>query len=241
VRVAVLSDIHSNLVALEAVLTDAGDVDAIWHLGDVVGYGPEPDAVVERLEATGAIGVTGNHDRAATGGSEIDWFNPDAKAAAAWTRGRISSRTADWLRALPERRIEHDYQLVHGSPLDPIWEYILSPAEAKANLAALPGRFGLFGHTHLPMLWTWRGGRVRGHEPGRTRTAAFADAERALVNPGGVGQPRDGDPRAAWLELDPEAATGTWHRVAYDVAAVQAAMREVGLPIRLIERLAHGL
>jgi diadenosine tetraphosphatase ApaH/serine/threonine PP2A family protein phosphatase len=241
VRVAVLSDIHANLVALEAVLADAGDVDAVWHLGDVVGYGPEPDAVVERLEAIGAIGVTGNHDRAATGGSEIDWFNPDAKAAAAWTRGRIAGRTAEWLGALPERRVERDYLLVHGSPLDPIWEYILSPAEAKANLVALPGRFGLYGHTHLPMLWAERGGRVRGLEPGRTGTAAFADAQHALVNPGSVGQPRDGDPRACWLELDPETATGIWHRVAYDVAAVQAAMREVGLPIRLVERLAHGL
>ncbi len=240
-RVAVLSDIHANLVALEAVLADAGQVDAVWHLGDVVGYGPEPDAVVERLEAIGAIGVTGNHDRAATGGSEIDWFNPDAKAAAEWTRGRISSRTADWLRALPERRIERDYQLVHGSPLDPIWEYILSPAEAKPNLAALPGRFGAFGHTHLPILWMERRGRVRGQEPGRTFAAAFGDSSHALINPGSVGQPRDGDPRAGWLELDPEAASGKWHRVAYDVAAVQAAMREAGLPIRLIERLSHGL
>jgi diadenosine tetraphosphatase ApaH/serine/threonine PP2A family protein phosphatase len=241
VRVAVLSDIHANLTALDAVLADAGAVDAIWHLGDVVGYGPEPDAVVERLEAAGAVGVTGNHDRAAIGGSEIDWFNPDAKAAAEWTRGRISSRTRAWLRALPERRVEGDYQLVHGSPLDPIWEYIVTAAEAKANLAALPGRFGLYGHTHLPMLWAERGGRVRGHEPGRSRAAAFGEARRALVNPGSVGQPRDGDPRAGWLELDPDAATCTWHRVAYDVPAVQAAMREAGLPIRLAERLSHGL
>jgi diadenosine tetraphosphatase ApaH/serine/threonine PP2A family protein phosphatase len=100
---------------------------------------------------------------------------------------------------------------------------------------------GLFGHTHLPMLWTERGGRVRGQEPGRSATATWQNANRVLVNPGSVGQPRDGDRRASWLELDPDAGTATWHRVAYDVAAVQAAMREVGLPIRLVERLAHGL
>src|SRR4249919_4287210 len=101
-RIAVLSDIHSNLVALDAVLAHIGSIDAIWHLGDVVGYGPEPDAVVERLASLGAVGVRGNHDAAAAGGSEIDWFNPDARAAMEWTRAAIAERTRDWLTALPE-------------------------------------------------------------------------------------------------------------------------------------------
>jgi predicted phosphodiesterase len=241
VRVAVLSDIHANLVALDAVLADAGPVDAVWHLGDVVGYGPQPDAVVDRLIGVGAVGVTGNHDRAAAGGDEIDWFNPDARAAMEWTRGRISTATADWLRALPERHTERGLSMVHGSPRDPIWEYILTPSDAKANIAELTTRVGLFGHTHLPVQWTATDGKVRGFEPGRSWTASFAGTARALLNPGSVGQPRDGDRRSSWLELDLDAETARWHRVEYDVPAVQAEMREAGLPIRLIERLSHGL
>ena len=241
-RVAVLSDIHANLVALDAVLRDAGRVDAIWHLGDVVGYGPEPDAVVERLTAAGAVGVTGNHDRAAAGGREIDWFNPDAKAAMQWTRGRISEATAAWLASLPERRTDHDLLSVHGSPRDPIWEYVTSAGVARANLESMTTPFGLHGHTHVPMAWVDRGERVEAVAPGAGSTIHLGDGkERVLLNPGSVGQPRDGDPRASWLELDLDAGSGTWHRVAYDIGAVQAAMREVGLPIRLVERLQHGI
>src|SRR5437773_2673105 len=123
-RIAVLSDIHSNLVALDAVLSSVGTVDAIWHLGDVVGYGPEPDAVVARLKLLGAIGVRGNHDAAAAGGPEIDWFNPDARAAMEWTRREIRPETRKWLAELPVQRIEGEFTLVHGSPRDPTWEYV---------------------------------------------------------------------------------------------------------------------
>ncbi|HEY7131218.1 MAG TPA: metallophosphoesterase family protein [Candidatus Limnocylindrales bacterium] len=240
-RVAVLSDIHSNLVALDAVLAGAGSVDAVWHLGDVVGYGPEPDGVVERLVAVGAVGVAGNHDRAAVGGREIDWFNEDAKAAMEWTRGRISAATVDWLRALPETRTESETLLVHGSPRDPIWEYVMSASIARANFEVLPTRVGLYGHTHLPAAWARHGDRVTGHVPDDGPTVALGGDDAFLVNPGSVGQPRDGDPRAGWLELDTATWTGTWHRVAYDVRSVQAAMRDAGLPIRLAERLQHGL
>jgi predicted phosphodiesterase len=242
VRVAVLSDIHANLVALDAVLRDAGSVDAIWHLGDVVGYGPEPDAVVERLTAAGAVGVTGNHDRAAAGGREIDWFNPDAKAAMQWTRGRISDTTAAWLGALPERRTEGETLSVHGSPRDPIWEYVTSAAVARASLDTMTTPLGLHGHTHIPMAWVDRGERVEAVAPRPGSTIHLGDGkERVLLNPGSVGQPRDGDPRASWLELDLDAGSGTWHRVAYDIGAVQSAMRDAGLPIRLVERLRHGI
>ncbi len=240
-RVAVLSDIHSNLVALEAVLDSAGAVDAVWHLGDVVGYGPEPDAVVARLAAVGAVGVAGNHDRAAVGGREIDWFNDDAKAAMEWTRRRMSPATIDWLRGLPQTRVEADTFLCHGSPRDPIWEYVMSTAVARANLELLTTPLGLFGHTHLPFAWTRKGDRVTGREGRDGATVTHDVGARQLLNPGSVGQPRDGDPRAGWLELDTDTGTGTWHRVAYDVPAVQAAMREVGLPIRLVERLRHGV
>lgn len=239
-RVAVLSDIHANLVALDAVLAAAGSVDAIWHLGDVVGYGPEPDGVVDRLRSVGAVGVAGNHDLAALGGSEIDWFNPDARAAIEWTIGRISDSTKAWLRALPTSRHEGDASLVHGSPRDPIWEYVTSVPIARANLAVLEGTIGLHGHTHLPMAWPDRDGRVTAIAAGRGATFRL-DGTRVLLNPGSVGQPRDGDPDASWLELDTEAGEATWRRTPYDVAAVQGAILGAGLPRRLAERLGVGL
>ena len=142
-RIAVLSDIHSNLVALDAVLAHLGSVDAIWQLGDVVGYGPDPNGVVDRLAELGAVGVRGNHDAAAIGGSEIEWFNPEARAAIEWTRTRISTTTRAWLTALPERLLEADYTLVHGSPREPLWEYITSSPVARANLSFITTRFGL--------------------------------------------------------------------------------------------------
>lgn len=239
-RVAVLSDIHANLVALEAVLGAVGTVDAVWHLGDVVGYGPDPDGVVSRLARIGAIGVTGNHDLAALGGREIDWFNPDAKAAMEWTRGRISDSTKAWLSTLQPTHRDGDMTLVHGSPRDPIWEYITSVPVARANLTALDTTVGLHGHTHLPMAWVERDGRIDAIAPGPGSTFQL-DGRPALLNPGSVGQPRDGDPRASWLEIDTDAGLAAWRRVAYDIEAVRTAMLDAGLPGRLAERLRVGL
>ena len=238
--VAVLSDIHSNLTALDAVIASFGTVDAVWHLGDVVGYGPEPDGVVDRLGEIGAIGVRGNHDAAAVGGDEIEWFNPDARRAMEWTRSRLSSGTRDALAELPERHAEAEFSLVHGSPREPLWEYIVSVPIARANLATLTTRIGLYGHTHLPMVFAEQDGAVRQIEPGDGSTFGF-DGHRALINPGSVGQPRDGIPSASYLLLDTDARRCSWHRVPYDVPAVQAAMMHVGLPPRLVERLGFGL
>ena len=148
-RIAILSDIHSNIVALDAVLAAVGSVDAVWHLGDVVGYGPEPNAVVARLRERGALGVRGNHDAAAVGGSEIDYFNADARRAMDWTRTTIDAEARTWLAALPERRTEGDFTLVHGSPRDPTWEYITTAPVARRNLELLEVPFCLHGHTHL--------------------------------------------------------------------------------------------
>jgi diadenosine tetraphosphatase ApaH/serine/threonine PP2A family protein phosphatase len=244
-RAAVLSDIHSNLVALDAILAHAGAVDAIWHLGDVVGYGPAPDGVVARLSEVGAIGVRGNHDAAALGGPEIDWFNPDARAAAEWTRDRIAEPTRAWLREQPERRTVEDTALVHGSPLEPLREYIASLASARANLAALVEQGstrGLHGHTHVPVAFVDDEGGVLVIEP-RDGAQLELDDRPTLINPGTVGQPRDGDPRAAYLtiDFDPRAGTTvTWYRVPYDIAAVQAAINATDLPPRLADRLAFG-
>jgi diadenosine tetraphosphatase ApaH/serine/threonine PP2A family protein phosphatase len=239
-RVAVLSDIHANLVALDAVLATVGTIDAIWHLGDIVGYGPEPDGVVERLTGQGAVGVAGNHDLAAAGGDQIEWFNPDARAAMEWTRARISPQTRQWLQELPQRHRVEEYSLVHGSERDPVWEYVTSVPVARASLAVLATRFGLHGHTHLPMAWVEHDGRVEAIAPGSGSTLRLTD-ERALLNPGSVGQPRDGHPTASYLVVDEGAGLCTWYRVAYDIGATQAAMHAAGLPRRLADRLTFGL
>jgi predicted phosphodiesterase len=239
VRIVVVSDIHSNLHALDAVLAKAGAVDAIWHLGDVVGYGPEPDAVVDRLTSLGAVGVRGNHDAAAAGGAEIDWFNPEARAAMEWTRGAISEATRAWLAALPLRRMESNFTLVHGSPRDPIWEYVTSPALARAGLSAISTEHGLHGHTHIPIAFTMVDGRMRTLAPRAGNTVALGEG-RTLLNPGSVGQPRDRDPRASYLILDTDASTATWGRADYDIDAVGAMMRAAGLPARLADRLRLG-
>jgi diadenosine tetraphosphatase ApaH/serine/threonine PP2A family protein phosphatase len=240
VRVAVLSDIHANLIALEAVLADVGTIDAVWHLGDVVGYGPDPDGVVARLQAAGAIGVAGNHDLAAVGGKEIDWFNPEAKAAMEWTRTRISAETREWLAALPKTHREDGATLVHGSPRDPVWEYVTSVPVARANLAVLESPIGLHGHTHLPMAWANRDGRIEAIAPSPGSQLRL-DGSAVLLNPGSVGQPRDGDPTASWLELDTDASVATWRRTPYDIEAVRRTMLDAGLPGRLADRLRVGL
>ena len=238
-RVAVLSDIHANLVALDAVLASVGSVDAVWHLGDVVGYGPDPDGVIDRLSAIDAVGVAGNHDLAALGGSEIDWFNPDARAAMEWTRARLGDASRAWLASLPRTRVEGELTLVHGSPRDPVWEYVTSIPVARANLAALETPFGLHGHTHHPMAWAERDGRIDAIAPGPGSTFRL-DGGSALLNPGSVGQPRDGDADAAYAILEPEVGRISWHRVAYDIASVQDAMRAAGLPASLRARLSVG-
>lgn len=238
-RIAVLSDIHSNLVALDAVLAHAGAIDAVWHLGDVVGYGPEPDAVVDRLAERGAVGVRGNHDAAAIGGPEIEWFNPEARAAVEWTLARITPTTRSWLADLPERRVVEDLTLVHGSPRDPLREYVTTGRAAADNIARLETAHGLHGHTHVPVAWTTGADGIdllRADDG----TSIALGAERRLLNPGSVGQPRDGDPRAAYLQLDLPTGRVTWHRVPYDIPMVQAAIRAAGLPTRLADRLAIG-
>jgi diadenosine tetraphosphatase ApaH/serine/threonine PP2A family protein phosphatase len=239
VRIAVLSDIHSNLVALDAVLAKIGAIDAIWHLGDVVGYCAQPDEVVDRLSALGATGVRGNHDAAAVGATDISWFNPEARAAMEWTQSAISEPTRAWLAALPQRRSEGDFTLVHGSPRDPTWEYVTSAALARAGLSAIPTEHGLHGHTHVPIAFTEVDGRMRTLAPRAGNTVALGEG-RTLLNPGSVGQPRDGDARASYLILDTEARTATWGRAPYDIDAVGSMIRAAGLPARLAERLRVG-
>lgn len=235
-----LSDIHANLAALDAVLAAVPSVDEVWQLGDIVGYGPDPDEVVARLKEVGALGVCGNHDVAALGGPEIESFNVDARNAMLWTRATISDETRAWLGALPERVERVGFTLVHGSPRDPIWEYVTSTPVARAGIGAMETQAGLHGHTHIPIAYLEDDGRLETMSPGAGSRIAF-EGRRVLLNPGSVGQPRDGIPAASWLLLDTDDDAATWQRTAYDVARVQAAMSRVSLPERLVSRLAYGL
>lgn len=244
-RIAVLSDIHANLAALEAVLGDLPTVDEVWVLGDTVGYGPQPNEVIVALQAMGARAVMGNHDGAAIGTVDPAYFNPDARAAIEWTAETIDENTKAYIASLPEVRRDGDLTAVHGSPRDPIWEYITGPSIAAANLEAFDTRICLFGHTHLPVVYREDDGEVLPNI-GLPGDSTQLGASRALLNPGSVGQPRDGlrDAAYAILELNDADEPGqdafAFRRVAYDIDRTQRLMREVGLPARLAERLAYG-
>jgi predicted phosphodiesterase len=239
-RIAVISDIHSNLRALEAVLRAVGSADAIWQLGDVVGYGPDPDAVVARLREAGAIGIRGNHDAAVLGDLGTGDFNDDARAAVDWTQSQMSMATRLYLAALPERLVPPglDFTLAHGSPRDPISEYLTTTWEATENLSAFETGYCLIGHTHVPLALRQKGHMERLAAGPDTRVAL--DGTRAFLNPGSVGQPRDGDPAASYMVLDTTAGEASWHRARYDVKATQVDMVEAGLPARLATRLVSG-
>jgi predicted phosphodiesterase len=239
-RIAVLSDIHGNLPALDAVLAALQPFDAVWQLGDVVGYGPQPDEVVARLAEVGALGVRGNHDSAAIGELETDAFNDDARAAVEWTSERIKPATRKWLSALPLTSVDEPFTMVHGSPRDPTWEYVFTSGIARANLRAFDTRHCLVGHTHMPIVFRQRGSAMEGIQP-RPGEKFALDGQRVIVNPGSVGQPRDGDPRASALILDTDENTLEWKRVEYPIEPVQKLMAQADLPVRLIARLKFGL
>jgi predicted phosphodiesterase len=239
-RIAVLSDIHGNLPALEAVLAELQPYDAVWQLGDVVGYGPQPNEVVARLSDEGAGGVRGNHDAAALGELDTESFNDDARAAVEWTAARIEPSTRDWLATLPARAADEPFTLVHGSPRDPTWEYVFTSAVARSNMSAFETAHCLVGHTHIPMVFRERGNVVEALQPLPRRPVELG-SRRMIINPGSVGQPRDGDPRASALLLDTDARSLEWYRVEYPVERVQRLMNDAKLPPRLARRLSFGL
>jgi diadenosine tetraphosphatase ApaH/serine/threonine PP2A family protein phosphatase len=243
VRIAVTSDIHANLAALEAVLAHAGDFDVIWNTGDCVGYGPQPSDCISRLRGADALWVTGNHERAATGAMSVDEFNPAAADAALWTLSRLSDDEKAFLDALPEVAVEGDFTLVHGTLRWPVWEYLDGPDTALAHLSLQHTPFGFVGHTHVPALVTERPDSAEGCEIRRLRDGETIDLgvdQRLVLNPGSVGQPRDGDSRASYGILDTGAGSFTLHRVGYDIGATQRLMKGAGLPAWLIERLDIG-
>ena len=242
-RIAVLSDIHANMPALEAVRADLTDIDQVWVLGDIVGYGPQPNEVIAALQEMGARSVLGNHDGAAIGTVEAAYFNPDARAAIEWTALAIDDNARAYIAALPEVRRDGDLTAVHGSPRDPIWEYITSPGIAAANFQAFETRLCLFGHTHVPIAYRLVDDAVEAL-PGLPGDMVPLDGGRALLNPGSVGQPRDGLPDAAYAILELGGAPGrdtiSFHRVRYEIDRTQRLMHDRGLPARLAERLSYG-
>ena len=242
---AVITDIHANLAALEAVLREIDEAgpEEIWCLGDVVGYGAEPDACTELVRERCSVCLVGNHDIAVLGGLDISSFSEAAADAVRWTRENAAESSLEFLRTLEPNGEREKIGLFHASPRDPVWEYVLSYEQAYANLSAQPQPVSLIGHSHVALFFA----SPEGGGPGDTRGGQVGDGEqldvssgRWLVNPGSVGQPRDGDPRAAWLLLDTETLEATYRRVEYDIDRAAAAIVEAGLPERLAERLRVG-
>jgi diadenosine tetraphosphatase ApaH/serine/threonine PP2A family protein phosphatase len=243
-QVAAITDIHANLPALEAVLgaIDEAGAEQVWCLGDVLGYGAEPDRCADLVRERCSHCLVGNHDLAVLGALDVAAFSEAAAEAVAWTRANVAGRTLEMLRQLEPAGEREGIGLFHASPRDPVWEYVLSAEQADACLDVQPERLALVGHSHVALFFVRPPG-----EQGEVRGAQASDdallqlsAGRWLVNPGSVGQPRDGDPRAAWLEIDTEAETARFHRVGYDVERAAAAIVAAGLPRRLAERLHSG-
>lgn len=239
-RIGIVSDIHSNLAAFEAVLSHMGPVDMLWCLGDVVGYGPDPNECVELLRRHDHICVLGNHDAAVIGKLDTSDFNPAAATAANWTAGQLSERSRDYLLALPETVTEGQITIVHGSPREPIWEYIVNDARAAANFSHFKTTGCLVGHTHIPALYVEsRPGHALGTVPADSNDFSVGPT-KFIANPGSVGQPRDNDSRAAYAIYDSNTNLLEWRRVEYPIEVTQQRMRQFGLPDRLIQRLSFG-
>ena len=238
----IVSDIHANLEAFRSVIDDAsrsGGFDQIWNLGDLVGYGPDPGGCIELLREHDHIGVAGNHDLAAVGRIGLEWFNTYAAAAARWTRTQLSDEHINHLRALPLRVEAGDFTVVHGSPRDPVWEYVVSRDVATANFGNFDTRRCLVGHSHLPFVCRLADTGAEFFDFPVDVAIALGD-ERCIINPGSVGQPRDGLPTASYAVYDSDAGTITHRRATYDIPATQRKMRERGLPGYLVDRLTVG-
>jgi diadenosine tetraphosphatase ApaH/serine/threonine PP2A family protein phosphatase len=245
--VAVITDIHSNLPALEAVLADvdARGVDEVWCLGDVVGYGADPDACADLVRERCDTCLAGNHDLAVLGALDVTSFSEAAAEAVAWTRENAAESTLEFLRELEPVGLRRGISLFHASPRDPVWEYVLSLEQAYECLEIQPEPVALIGHSHVSLFFALpQGGTSEadtlGSQAGAGSRLELGDGGRWLINPGSVGQPRDGDPRAAWLELDPDQGTALFHRLPYDIDRAAAAIVEAGLPSRLADRLQVG-
>jgi predicted phosphodiesterase len=241
-RIALLSDVHGNLPAFRAVLADidAVGVDEVWCLGDLVGYGAEPDGCVELARERCDVCLAGNHDLVVTGEIDIADFSAGAATAARWTQETIAPASLEFLRSLAPSDPAREPAIFHASPRDPIWEYVLSTWQAEECMESMEARVGAIGHSHVALFFQRDGdGAATGATvPGGTELELASGTW--LVNPGGVGQPRDGDPRAAWLLLDTGTWVASWRRVEYPIDEAAAAIQAAGLPGVLGQRLYAG-
>lgn len=240
-RILVISDIHANLTAFQAVLKDAANLwDKIWFLGDLIGYGPDPNECVALLQEHDHIALSGNHDWAALGKLDISTFNSDAKQAIEWTRATIHEETRQFLEALPPQCVQEKFTLAHASPRHPVWEYITDSFIAWENFDHFETPYCLVGHTHYPVVFEQNDDYgALAYQADYVRPMQLSD-KRLIINPGSVGQPRDSDPRAAYALLNLESLQWQHKRVPYDITATQARMRSADLPTRLIARLEYG-
>ena len=240
-RILVISDIHANLAAFQAVLKDAeGKWDRIWCLGDLVGYGPDPNECVALLREHDHLSLSGNHDWAVLGRLDISSFNAEARAAITWCRRQITAETKAYLQELPARTELDNFTLAHASPRHPVWEYILDYETAAANFAYFETPYCLVGHTHAAIIFERdQEGEINLYLPVYDQPLPLSIG-RLIINPGSVGQPRDSDPRAAYGLLDTEAMTWKHRRVPYPIAETQEKMRRHNLPPRLVARLEYG-
>jgi len=243
-RCAIIADIHANLAALKAVLVDVkqrGGVEEIWCLGDIVGYGPDPHDCIELLRQTKHICVVGNHDLAAVGQIDTADFNPDAVTVSEWTAEHLNSQDVRYIKNLPRVINKDDFTIVHGSPREPIWEYVLSISGARENFAYFKTQFCLLAHTHVPAAFSYDEGGVCSFRQFAPDKELVLAEERLIINPGAVGQSRDGDPRASYAIYDSDKQRFWLYRVPYDITETQSRMVEQKLPMRLVARLSHGV
>ena len=241
-RVAIASDIHGNKQAFQAVIraAEADGADELWCLGDLVGYGADPDACVALAEEHCAVCLAGNHDLAVVEVLSLDDFSRGAALAAQWTRDVIAPETRDYLLSLSPKGEAEGIGLFHASPRDPIWEYVLSTLAAELCFDAADHRISLIGHSHVALSYHRPEGEPASGTTRRDGMHVDLTTGEWLLNPGSTGQPRDRDARAAWLALDTGKATATWRRAEYDIAGAQAAIRAANLPDSLAERLQYG-
>jgi predicted phosphodiesterase len=240
-RILVLSDIHANITALDTVLEDAGEVDAVWCLGDIVGYGPDPNECVARVRSLpNLVCLLGNHDAAALSRIPIESFNLDARRAIEWIQEIITKESYIFLSRLPETIVTEQVTLVHGSPRNPVWEYILDLHNARQNMDYFTTQLCMVGHTHLPIAYVVDPETNELHWTVPPEGKCLELQTRAILNPGSVGQPRDHDPRASYALFYPERNGWEIHRVEYDIRAVQKRIRAASLPMRHAIRLLEG-
>ena len=237
----IISDIHANLTALETVLESAGKFDAIWCLGDLVGYGPDPNECIARIrDLPNLVCILGNHDAAALGQIDVDNFNPEARTSLLWTKKVLIEKNLKFLRDLPEKLTLDDVTLTHGSPRQPVWEYLIDVHVATQNFEFFSTPYCFVGHTHYPALFSLNQGDLFARLEIPIPEDNFCLQVRSIINPGSVGQPRDRDPRAAFAIFNSETKSWHYHRVAYDIQAVQERMLAADLPLRHILRLSAG-